>query len=177
MVNGGYFEAKRLDGLRVLALAAQHGHAAVVQQLLGMGADVAVKDKKGKAGKTALYKAAENGHAAVVQQLLGMGADVAVKDKEGKTALYKAAENRHVKIVRIVLGEDEGPPDSEALLEAAKNGHSAVVRLLLEQGTSIDSRKEPTGESALYLATANGDKWYDSCSRKAQGRICQRIVD
>jgi ankyrin repeat protein len=69
--------AKDSDGRTPLLWAAGNGHASVVDQLLGRGADL---DSKDKYGQTALSWAAENGHDKVVQKLLEKGADLESKN-------------------------------------------------------------------------------------------------
>ena len=62
------------DSWTALHLAAQGGHAEVVQLLLGAGSAV---DAQTSAGATVLHIAAQEGYIEVVQLLLDAGADPA----------------------------------------------------------------------------------------------------
>ena len=66
-----------------LRMAAQHGHAAIVELLFRAGGDI--NDNQG--GTTPLIIASEEGHVDVVDCLLSLGANVEVKDQFGRTAL------------------------------------------------------------------------------------------
>jgi len=65
--------------------AASHGHEAVVQTLVKLGADVTTVDKD---GDTPLHYAALNCHAAIVQALVNLGADVKAVNQNGNTPLH-----------------------------------------------------------------------------------------
>ena len=58
--------------MTALIFASLDGHTAIVQLLLGAGAD---KEAKDQFGYTALMSASEGGHTAIVELLLGAGAD------------------------------------------------------------------------------------------------------
>ena len=68
------------QGFPVLCVAAQNGHDAIVEQLIGAGASVDTPNKQN--GATALYVAAEKGHGTVVEKLIGAGASVDTPNKQ-----------------------------------------------------------------------------------------------
>lgn len=71
--HGLPLDVQDLDGNTPLMLAAYHGHADTVRQLVGRGADVDLHNKRGQAPVAgALFK----GEDEVVRLLIGAGADV-----------------------------------------------------------------------------------------------------
>jgi len=81
--------------------ACKDGDLEKVKQLLEEGADVNVKDEK---GRTALMFASWYGHKKVVKQLLEKGADVNAREyKDGETALMWAAAKGDKKVVKLLL--------------------------------------------------------------------------
>jgi gamma-glutamylcyclotransferase (GGCT)/AIG2-like uncharacterized protein YtfP len=76
--------------------AARNGHSAVVEYLLGRGADV---DAKGVFGATALHWAALGGHDATIQTLLAHGASTGIRDARFEaTAAQWASEGGHAQL-------------------------------------------------------------------------------
>jgi|TARA_B110000305_G_scaffold107749_1_gene121239 ankyrin repeat protein len=82
------------NGFRLLHVAAERGHTAIVKTLIEAGADVDFRADVGShaEGKTPLYLAAEHGATLAVIELLKAGADVDIASDEGKTPLLIAAE-------------------------------------------------------------------------------------
>ena len=79
--------AKALPGSEnrsMLALAASHGLLATGKAMIVAGADVNMRDNR---GKTPLFEAAKNGHLAVAKELLRAGARTDVTDDDGTTLL------------------------------------------------------------------------------------------
>ena len=83
-------------------IAAQHGHAGVVEVLLARGADP--NKARTDDGATPCFIAAREGHAGVVELLLARGADPnkACTD-DGATPCWIAAATGHVEIVRLLI--------------------------------------------------------------------------
>ena len=79
------------DGWTALMVAAQNGHARVVDQLLDNKADTEVQSKK---GSTALMIAAHNGRVPVVKQLLDNKANIEVQNEDGWTAPSSSPRKR-----------------------------------------------------------------------------------
>jgi ankyrin repeat protein len=143
-----------------LLVASYFGHSAVVNLLLGKGADLDSRDKYDQAP---LSWAAGNGHEAVVKLLLGKGADIEAKDKKYcRTPLSLAAEKGHEAVVKLLLdkGADLESKDNKygqtPLSLAAGNGHEAAVKLLLDKGAELESKDKEFGQTPLSWAAEYG---------------------
>jgi hypothetical protein len=94
------------DDATALMLAAEEGHLALVEALLGHGAEVnsAVRDAADGDldGATALMWASENGFPEVAAALLGAGARVNARTRSGQTALMWACEDGHEAVVALL---------------------------------------------------------------------------
>lgn len=120
-----------------LWIAAQQGHAEIVNMLIVAGADVDAPD--GADHRTPLFQAAQNGHIEVVEALVEHGASLeAPSASSGATPLFIAAARGHTAIVRLLLaagarvdvtasaaGREDTP-----LGIATERGHHDVVALL-----------------------------------------------
>ena len=82
-----------------LLRAAVQGDAELVEQLLGIGADIHAKSKM---GQTPLHRAAENGNLETVALLIAKGADIHAKDNNGRTPLQVAEEYGEAEIVALL---------------------------------------------------------------------------
>ena len=82
-------------------------HPEKIQALLELGADVNVRDYK---GKTALHRAATAGFLASMEVLLANGADINAADLQGDTPLFDAIRAGRVEAVALLLerGADAG---------------------------------------------------------------------
>ena len=107
-----------------LHVAAEAGHAAVVEFLIAHGADMSAADSY---GGTPLHLAAIDGHAAVVEYLIAKGADVNAKAEDGNTALHMATRNGHAAIVEFLRQAQVTQPK-------ANDRRDAVLALLAEDG-------------------------------------------
>ena len=107
------------------------GRLAVVQYLVGQGADAGATDN---GGATALHWAAQYGHLAVVQYLVGQGVDVGATDNGGATALHWAAS--------VLYGVWD---------------HLAVVQYLVENGADVMAR-DNSGKTAFEWGVRNGSQ-------------------
>src|SRR3989339_507079 len=110
-------------GSTVLYVAAQNGHAQIVQLLLA--ADANVNSQTTDKGDTPLFIAAFKGHTEVVQILLGAHPNVNSQTTDnGVTPLYIAAQQ----------------------------GHARIVRLLIEVGANVDIQRTDSGTTPLFIA-------------------------
>ncbi|MDE2688490.1 MAG: ankyrin repeat domain-containing protein [Chloroflexota bacterium] len=145
-------------GATPLMLAAQNGHADVVEILLELGASADALDEE---ERTALHYGARNGSGAVVSALLAAGASTSIADAYGQTPLHAAAEAKNENAARLLLGAGAVPDtpdhifDSTPLHLAVRCSRTGMVRLLLECGADIDARNEG-GRSALHVAAGYG---------------------
>ena len=117
-------------------------HPEKIQALLELGADVNVRDYK---GKTALHRAATAGFLASMEVLLANGADINAADHQGATPLSDAVRAGRVEAVALLLERGAEP--------TAKNhrGVSIVTtakRLRKKGATEIAEMLEKAKESA-----------------------------
>ena len=146
------------DGWTALMMAAEQGHAGVVQGLLGAGAGVPLSNAH---GLTALALAARSGHAGVVTLLLEAKAFVHTEGGNGWTPLMFAAANGHCAALEALLeaGADcaKGCPVSgfDPLMAAARVGHAAALRALLRAKADVAATRSG-GWTALSTAAKAG---------------------
>src|SRR5438094_836685 len=88
------------------ALAASHAHGAVAARLLDVGADVDIRDER---GRTPLYVAAEQGHEGVVEILLARKAAVNLATVKGATPLYIATYQERAGTIAMLLKAGADP--------------------------------------------------------------------
>ena len=79
--------------------AAKDGRSQQLEQLVGQGVPVNVRDSE---GRTALMLAAINGQTSAVQKLLALGADPRLLDRDGMTAAQQARRLGHVGVAELI---------------------------------------------------------------------------
>ncbi len=122
--------------------AARDGNVNKVERLIREGANVRANDEL---GWTALHWASYRGYLRVARLLIEEGASVSTPDKWGQTALHLVARDGHDK-----WGQT-------ALHLAGHDGHAAVARFLIQIGRADVDAKDLDGETALMVASENGN--------------------
>jgi pectate lyase len=117
-----------LDNL--FLLAAEAGHAHIVEFLLGEGAQI------NSGTTTALHYAVQNGHKDVVELLLAKGADVNAKDGAQQTPIDLAMGRNHKEIAQHLLAKGA---TISSIHVAAQAGDLAKVKAFLEEGADINT--------------------------------------
>ncbi|KAI1029503.1 hypothetical protein LB504_010782 [Fusarium proliferatum] len=80
--------------------AASVGDLALIERLIGKGANVGFPDAK---GKTALMEASRQGNTQIVKVLLGNQSNVDHQDHKGDTALMNACKGNHANVMELLL--------------------------------------------------------------------------
>jgi len=158
------------DKAALLRATARHGQNAIVQTILGKGADI---NGASPDGATALMEAARSAESRTVQLLLDKIADANRRDKAGRNALMWAClpplyalnpdavsqmtKNLDATLTLLLKAKiDLEARDKQgltALAIAAAHGHSAAVNLLLARGANADATTQ-AGNTALHQAAA-----------------------
>jgi len=172
-VSSGARIQKSWERSSALHAAVKGSHDAVVQQLLGKGPDLNLKDKN---GCTPLHLAIDRGQDSVVQQLLEKGAGINLKDKYGYTPLHLAIDRRNGATVQLLVakGADvNAKPDASrryagepllSALHAAKDEPDAIFQMLLDKGADVNVRitsghytNKYFGYTPLFVVIAEGN--------------------
>jgi ankyrin repeat protein len=159
------------DGLTALHVAAEQGHAALVDLLIARGASVDAATRIGS--YTPLHLAAMGAHADVASSLLRAGADVnAVTTNSGVTPLHLAAaaiDGGATVEALLAHGADPNARESSAgqtpLMFAAAENRADAIRALLRHGA------DPS------LTTRVVDVLYSYALDRAAGRVLNRAID
>lgn len=120
-----------------LHLAAEQGHAAVIQELLDSGAPLHAQDY---VCRTPLHAAADGGHAAAVELLLARSGGMRIDSvtRKGMTALHVAAAGGHRAAV-------------EALVRAGAHVSKKVWQVPLRRDAADLARKAGHDALSSYL--------------------------
>jgi ankyrin repeat protein len=162
--------SKNKNGRTPLSWAAEKGHEAVVEQLLGSCRDH-VESKDNEHGQTPLLWAAENGHETVIALLL-KEADIEALNKRGRTALYLATKREHSAVTRLLVEDGTDPtginangkrkrrakrPEGEAVkIRADKSLNKEAEWLLVDRGFNLEA-KDNRERAALHRTTEWGN--------------------
>ena len=138
----GAVEHPKISGSSAVEMAAQNGHAGVVN-LLALKTNVTVGELH-----RSLFRAAAEGHESVVRTLAGdHRIDVNCRYGKGLTPLWIAAARGHQAVVRVLIEIPDIELNSRnyerltPLWVAAANGHEGVVRTLaMVKGTHLNHR-------------------------------------
>ena len=101
--NPNAIHARDSDGSTALHCATWKGHQAVVELLLGAGADVNLHNNNEHWGTTPLHAAAHANQATIAQMLIDNGADVNAHDKNGKTPLDHTRFHKAKAAAKVLL--------------------------------------------------------------------------
>jgi hypothetical protein len=127
------------DGRTALYLAAEVGHADVVEALARLGAELDTVGYPGVFDCSPTWIAAQEGHASVIDVLGRLGADVNLADKTGRTPVHIAVECGRVAAVDA-LGRARADANRKSdggrtpLALAIKKGNPAVLEALRRIG-------------------------------------------
>jgi ankyrin repeat protein len=130
---------------RALCMAAQLGHAHVVQLLVGKDTEA-----DNTYSNRALVIASRYGHAQIVQQLIDNGVNVNVNFGSAEPK-FRIDTGRDSKVLFTKEGGDNTVIGCTPLWHAAQGGHEQVVQLLLENGANANTTTHrgstPLGEA------------------------------
>ncbi len=149
--------AAEADGFTALHWAAQRNDLALVDLLIGAGANAKAPTRY---NITPLYLAAINGNAPMIERLLRAGADPNATSQEGQTMLMTAALSGKADAVRLLLTRGAKVDTKEpykgqtALMWAAAEGNTSAVDVLLEAGADV-TLKSNGGFTPLLFAVRN----------------------
>ncbi|KAK4069516.1 uncharacterized protein Triagg1_6940 [Trichoderma aggressivum f. europaeum] len=143
-------EAKTVDSLTPLLLAAECGHLDIFKHLLNSGAG---KHAENAAGLTPLHLAAKNGHVALAEFLIQIGAEIDCLGNATSPPFHLAAEAGHVAFVKMLLQHNANIQRRNRLgqtpiMIACEAGNVETVRCLVNNGAGP--------EEALSVAAAQG---------------------
>ena len=128
----------------LLMLAAAHGHGAMVEALLALGADA---NARGSGEATALLLAVRHRQIDTLEALLKAGAEVDAQTVDGDTAVMLALARRDAAAVRALLAGVSNPEDVSACLrQAAASGYVSTVRLLIKAGAEVNGFEDVKGK-------------------------------
>jgi ankyrin repeat protein len=141
-----------------LIRAAEAGDEAAVKRLLAQGADVSVRDAR---GRTALVAATYGNRVEVARALIAGGADVNAQDDLRNSAFLLAGASGYLEILRLTLAAGADLKSTNryggtALIPACHYGHVETVRELLKTKIDIDHVNN-LGWTALLEAVILGD--------------------
>lgn len=134
----------------IFRLAAESGHAHIVEFLLAEGAEI------NSGTTTALHYAVEKGHRAVVELLLARGADVNARDGAGQTPIDIALSRYRKEIVELLRSKG-AVMNISSIHVAAQVGDLAKVNAFLEDGNDINAGDD-RGFTPLHYAIQGGHK-------------------
>lgn len=133
-----------------LHYAAKNGLVGTIKFLLLKGANIEVKDNK---GKTPLHLAAEHGQDKTIKVLLHLRANIEVKDTNGRTPLHYAASESSFRAMKILLhsGANVNAQDNDLETPLHNVYEIEILRLLLHSGANIEAQ-DSHGMTPLYHA-------------------------
>ena len=135
--------------------ASRHDCSEAIEVLLGRGANVNAKDKK---GRTPLMLMCREGKNQLVQAMIEAGAGVNARDKNLDPPLLHAAQDADAQVVKTLLSAGAKPnarnkAKQTALMWAAFFGREETVKALLEKQWKTDSdTRDSEGQTALFWA-------------------------
>ncbi len=144
--SGADVNAANRHGVTALLIAAQRGHADLIDVLLKAGASVKTADAKLPEGQTLLMHAARTGNVASMKALIAAGSRINAREtRTGTTAAIWAATSNRADAVRVlaeagadlnVLSKVTSYPHTQngVLLSGLEEGYSYVGQTVLPRG-------------------------------------------
>ncbi|XP_076837417.1 ankyrin repeat domain-containing protein 12 isoform X2 [Brachyhypopomus gauderio] len=155
-----------------LHMAAIRGDVQQVKELIGLGADVNVKDF---AGWTPLHEACNLGYYDVAKVLIGAGAEVNTQGLDDDTPLHDASSSGHKDIVKLLLRHGGNA------FQANKRGERPVdvadsqeVEQLLKGEIPLSDQEESSSESedppSVNPSSADENMEYSDAEKDSDGK-------
>lgn len=160
-INAGQRIATCIKREEILLIAAEKGHAELVQSLLSSGVNVLGNEL----GMKSLYKAVYNCHPNVVKILLNAGVnpnDLFTSNGIKQSLIYLSAYKGDIETMNLLIdaGVDVNIPNINgitALMVAASRGRLDIMAMLLRAGANIHQEDSMGGNTALCYAAKFGN--------------------
>jgi ankyrin repeat protein len=152
-----------IKGIPLFHIACRTCGGAVVEQLVALGANIALPTQKG--GQTPLHFACGWGKGEAIEVLIKKNVDLNVKDEFGQTPLHLAcqgSEDAHVDVVKLLVANKAAvnvPNNNGAspLHSACRQGSRDMVSTLLNGGASANAQTTELKLTPLHIACQDGN--------------------